>query len=215
MKSYIFSVGGALKSLQAMLVGFGALGIFAIALLDAGMIPLPGGPDVVLMTLSHLNNSMMPVYVLAATLGSTLGCLFPYYIGVKTGEAALRRFSPEKRARVSALIDRYDLWAMLVGAVLPPPFPFKIFLITAGVFRMNVWRFLFALLIGRIIRYGLEGWMAVRYGEQAMTMFKQHYPKIGLAIAGVIILIVIINTLCTRRNKSHDLTDGDLSIADQ
>ncbi len=201
MKSFILSVGGALKSLQAALVGFGAFGLFAIALLDAGMIPLPGGPDVVLMTLAHLNNPMMPVYVLAVTIGSTLGCLLPYYIGLKTGEAALRKFSDERRARVTALIDQYDFWAMLVGAVLPPPFPFKIFLITAGVFRMNVWRFLLALLIGRAIRYGLEGWMAVRYGDQAAMVFKQHYPKIGLAIAGVIILIVIIKTIRARRNR--------------
>lgn len=212
MKSFILGIGSVLKSLQALLVGFGAFGLFAIALLDAGMIPLPGGPDVVLMTLSHLNNAMTPVYVLAVTLGSTLGCLFPYYIGLKTGEAALRRFSPEKRARVTALIDQYDLWAMLVGAVLPPPFPFKIFLITAGVFRMKVWRFLIALLIGRSIRYSLEGWMAVTYGDQAMTVFKQHYPKIGLALAGLIVLIVIINTIRSRRNR--EMTDGDLSVAE-
>ncbi len=212
MKSFLLGIGSVLKSLQAVLVGFGAFGLFAIALLDAGMIPLPGGPDVVLMTLSHLNNAMTPVYVLAVTLGSTLGCLFPYYIGLKTGEAALRRFSPEKRARVTALIDQYDLWAMLVGAVLPPPFPFKIFLITAGVFRMKVWRFLIALLIGRSIRYSLEGWMAVTYGDQAMTVFKQHYPKIGLALAGLIVLIVIINTIRSRRNR--EMTDGDLSVAE-
>lgn len=212
MKSFLLGIGSVLKSLQAVLVGFGAFGLFAIALLDAGMIPLPGGPDVALMTLSHLNNSMTPVYVLAVTIGSTLGCLFPYYIGLKTGEAALRRFSPEKRARVTALIDQYDLWAMLVGAVLPPPFPFKIFLITAGVFRMKVWRFLIALLIGRSIRYSLEGWMAVTYGDQAMTVFKQHYPKIGLALAGLIVLIVIINTIRSRRNR--EMTDGDLSVAE-
>jgi len=212
MKSFLLGIGSVLKSLQAMLVGFGAFGLFAIALLDAGMIPLPGGPDVALMTLSHLNNAMTPVYVLAVTLGSTLGCLFPYYIGLKTGEAALRRFSPEKRARVTALIDQYDLWAMLVGAVLPPPFPFKIFLITAGVFRMKVWRFLIALLIGRSIRYSLEGWMAVTYGDQAMTVFKQHYPKIGLALAALIALIVIINTIRSRRNR--EMTDGDLSVAE-
>jgi membrane protein YqaA with SNARE-associated domain len=115
---------------------------------------------------------MMPVYVLAAALGATLGCLFPYWIGRKTGEAALRKFSPEKRARVNDLIARYDVWAMLVGAVLPPPFPFKLFLLTAGVFRMRVVRFLAALFIGRCVRFTLEGWMAVRYGEQATEVFK-------------------------------------------
>lgn len=203
---YLFSgLGSVLKSLQVALVGFGALGVLAIALLDAALIPLPGGPDVVVMTLSHLNHAMMPFYVFAAVIGSTFGCLVPYWIGRKTGEAALRKFGDQKRARVSELIDRYDLWAMLVGAVLPPPFPFKLFLLTAGVFRMKVLRFLIALAIGRSIRFILEGWIAVRYGDQATEIFKQNYPKIGLGIAAAIITIFIINLL---RNRRH-LTTQD------
>ncbi len=202
MKFILSGIGGALKSLQAALVGLGAFGILAIALLDSGLIPLPGGPDVAVMTLSHLNHSMMPVYVIAAVIGSTLGCLIPYYIGRKTGGAALRKFSPEKISRVTELLDRYELWAVLVGAVLPPPFPFKIFLIAAGVFEMNVWRFLIALAIGRSVRFVLEGWMAVTYGEQAASIFKQQYPKIGLGIAATIILIFLFNTLLKRRREA-------------
>ena len=201
-------MSGVLKTLQVTLVGFGALGILAIALLDAALIPLPGGQDIVVMTLSHLNNAMMPLYVLAAVIGSTFGCLAPYWIGRKTGEAALRKFSVEKRARVTELINRYDMWAMLVSALLPPPFPFKLFLLTAGAFRMKVMRFLMALSIGRSVRFILEGWMAVRYGDQATKIFKQHYPKIGLGIAFAIITIFIINLLRTRRRKKGMLING-------
>ena len=200
---YLFSgIGGFLKTVQAALVGLGALGILLIAFLDAGMLPLPGGPDAVVMTLSHLNHAMMPLYVLAAIVGSTLGCLIPYYIGQKTGTAALRRFDPQKIARVSDLMDRYDLWSVVVGALLPPPFPLKLFLISAGVFRMNVWRFLLALAIGRTVRYSLEGWMAVRYGEHAADLCKQHYPKIGLALALTILVIFLINTFLKSRRTA-------------
>jgi membrane protein YqaA with SNARE-associated domain len=166
------------------------------------------------MTLSHLNHAMMPLYVLAAIIGSTFGCLVPFWIGRKTGETALRKFSDEKRARVSELIDRYDTWAMLVGAVLPPPFPFKLFLLTAGVFRMNVWRFLLALAIGRTVRFVLEGWMAVRYGDQAAAIFKQHYPKIGLSIAAAIIVILVVNTLRSRRQREGEIAEADLTAAE-
>ncbi|MBI1766521.1 MAG: DedA family protein [Acidobacteria bacterium] len=204
MKSFVAKLTAWLKSVQAALIAFGAFGIFTIALLDASFLPLPGGPDAVVMTLSHLNHTLMPLYVLAAVLGSTLGCLLPYWIGYKTGAAALRKFSPERRDRVSQLLDRYDTWAMLVGAILPPPFPFKIFLISAGVFRVKVWRFLLALFIGRCVRYGLEGWMAVRYGEHAADLFKQHYPKIGLVLAAVIIVFLIVNTLRNRKNSDDE-----------
>src|SRR5262245_12789197 len=203
MTSFLLNAGGVLRSLQALLASFGALGIVAIALLDAGFIPIPGGADLAVMTLSHLHPEFMPVYVLAAVIGSTFGCLAPYWIGRKAGEAGLRKFSAEKRARVSQLIDRYDWWAMSVGAVLPPPFPFKIFLLTAGVFRMKVWRFLLALAFGRFVRFGLLGWLAVNFGDRAAIIFRQHYPKIGLGIAAAIIVICFINILRKRRHGKN------------
>lgn len=196
------------------LLGFGAFGLFGIALLDAALIPIPGGPDVVLMTLAHLNHALMPLYVLAAALGSTLGCLVPYWIGRASGEAALRKFSPEKRERASRLIRRYDLWSMMVGAILPPPFPFKVFLISAGVFRMSVWRFLIALSLGRIVRFTLEGVAAVRYGNQAVEFFTQPRPKVVIGVVAMIILIFIISALLRRRHKDDEMSDGDLRTAE-
>ncbi len=213
MNAFLFGIGGALKSLKASLIGLGAIGILGIALLDAALIPIPGGPDAAVMALSHLNHAMMPLYVLAAVVGSTFGCLLPYWIGRKTGEAALRKFSAEKVARVTALVDRYDFLAMLVGAVLPPPFPFKLFLVSAGVFRMNVVKFLAALAVGRAIRFLLEGWMAVKYGEQAAEVFKHHYPKIGLGIAAAVIVGFLLHRLLSRR-REEDLGEGDLSVAE-
>ncbi len=213
MKSLLLDIGGALNWLKAALVGLGALGVFGIALLDAGFVPLPGGLDVVVMTLSHNNHAMAPVYVLAAVLGATLGCLVPYWVGLKTGEAALRKFNPEKRRRVERLVVRYDFWTMLLCAAAPPGFPFKIFLITAGMFRMNIPRFLIAIAIGRSVRFILEGWLAVSYGEQAMDIFKQHYPKIGLGVAVAVIVIFLINKLLSRRQNEEDIAEGDLPLA--
>lgn len=213
MNLFLSGIGGALKSLKASLIGLGAIGVLGIALLDAALIPIPGGPDAAVMALSHLNHAMMPLYVLAAVLGSTVGCLVPYWLGRKTGEAALRKFSAEKVARVNALVDRYDFLAMLVGAVLPPPFPFKLFLISAGVFRMGVAKFLAALAIGRSIRFLLEGWMAVKYGEQAAEVFKHHYPKIGLGIAAAAIIGFLVHRLFIRK-RDEDLHNGDLSVVE-
>ena len=214
MKSFFVKITAWLAQVKATLITYGAFGVFAIALLDASFLPLPGGPDAVVMTLSHLNHALMPLYVLAAALGSTLGCLFPYWIGRKTGEAALRKFSDERRARVARLIEQYGIWAMLVGALLPPPFPFKLFLLTAGVFRMQVGRFLLSLAAGRVIRFALEGWMAVRYGAQAAQLFKQHYPKIGLGIVALIVIVFLFNKFLSRRPPETALTEGDLSTAE-
>jgi len=205
MKILSLGIGGAMKSLHAVLIGFGALGVLAIALMDAAFIPLPGGPDVVVMALAHHNHAMTPVYIIAAVVGSTIGSLFLYYIAHKGGQAALRTFSSDKRARVENLINRYDIWALLLAAVLPPPFPFKLFVLSAGAFRMQLWRFITAMVIGRGVRFILEGWMAVRYGEQAADIFKQHYPKIGLGIAMAIVVVFLFNSLLKRRQLSEEL----------
>jgi membrane protein YqaA with SNARE-associated domain len=204
MKIPLLGIGGAMKSLQAALIGLGALGVFAIALLDAAFIPLPGGPDVVVMALAHHNHAMAPAYVIAAIAGSTVGSLLLYFIARKGGQPVLRKFSPQKRARVEDLINRYDILAMLLAAVLPPPFPFKLFLLSAGAFRMRLWRFIAAIVIGRGVRFTLEGWMAVNYGEQAADIFKQHYPKIGLGVAAATVIIFLLNNLLKRRHLNDE-----------
>ena len=201
MKNLLLGIGSTMKSLQAMLIGFGALGILAIGFMDAAFIPLPGGPDVVVMALSHHNHAMMPVYVIAAVLGSTIGSLILYLAACKGGEAVLRKFSPEKRARVEDLLERYDILAMLLASVLPPPFPFKLFVLTAGAFKMQLWRFVAALIVGRGFRFLLEGLLAVKYGEQATDIFKNHYPKIGLGVAAAIIVIFLFNSLLKKRRR--------------
>jgi membrane protein YqaA with SNARE-associated domain len=202
MKNLFAGLAGWLKSLQAALVSFGALGILGIAFLDAALIPLPGGPDVVLISLSHHSHAMMPLYVVAAVVGSTLGSFVLYLIARKGGDAALRKFSAERRARVQRLLEKYDVWALLVAAVFPPPFPFKLFILSAGAFHMPVWRFFFALIVGRGFRFILEGLAAVYYGEQAMDMFKQHYPKIGFGIVAAIVVIFLLNMLLRRRRQA-------------
>ncbi len=202
MKTFLLGVGSALKSLQATLFGLGALGVLAIGFIDAASIPLPGGPDVVVMALSHANHSMMPLYVLAAVIGSTAGSLVLYFAARKGGEAVLKKFSAEKRARVQDLLDRYDILAMLLASVLPPPFPFKLFVLSAGAFKMQLWRFIAALVAGRGFRFLLEGWLAVKYGEQATDIFKHHYPKIGLGVAAAIIVIYLFNNLLRRRREA-------------
>ena len=164
----------SLSQLATKLAAYGPVGLFSIALLDAAILPLPGGPDAAVLLLSAARPSWMPVYALAAAAGSTAGCVVLYYISQRAGQAALRRFSESKRRRVKDWIDRYDVMAVLVTSVLPPPFPFKLFIITAGVFRLNVWRFTIAVGLGRIFRFFLEGYLGARYGAQAGELLARY-----------------------------------------
>jgi membrane protein YqaA with SNARE-associated domain len=201
VKWLLRKITNGLTSVTNFLIPFGAAGLFAIALLDSALIPLPGGPDAVMLLLSTQAPARMPFYALGATVGSVVGCIILYYISRRAGRRALEKFSPEKQARVKALVDRYDVLSVLVASVLPPPFPFKLFVITAGVFRLSVVRFAVAVAAGRAFRFFLEGFLAVRYGEQAKELLAQNYPIVGIGVAALIILVFVVRGLVSRKGK--------------
>jgi len=180
----------------------------AMALLDSALIPLPGGPDAVMLLLSTQNPARMPLYALGATAGSVLGCVILYYISRRAGRRALDKFPPRKQARVKELVDRYDVLSVLVASVLPPPFPFKLFVITAGVFRLSLLRFALAVAAGRAFRFFLEGFLAVRYGEQAKEVLAQNYPAVGLGVAALVIVVFVVRGLLKRRKLGRQMADG-------
>lgn len=199
MKWLLRKITNGLNHVSNYLVTFGAFGLFAIALLDSALIPLPGGPDAVMILLSTQAPTWMPFYALAATAGSVIGCVILYHISRRAGRRALERFPPEKRARVKELVDRYDVLSVLVASILPPPFPFKLFVITAGVFRLSVLRFAAAVAVGRAFRFLLEGYLAVRYGERAKDLLAQHYPTIGLSLAGILVAAFLLRAYLQKR----------------
>ena len=182
------------------LITFGAFGLFAVALLDSTFVPLPSSADALMILLTTAHPSWMLLYAFMATAGSAIGCWILYLISRRAGSRALRRFSESKQKRVKDLIDRYDIAAVLVATLLPPPFPFKLFVITAGVFRFSLVRFMLAIIAGRAFRFLLEGYLAVRFGEQAKEILARYYPWIGLGLAFAI--LIWVSTMSFRKHRS-------------
>jgi membrane protein YqaA with SNARE-associated domain len=211
LKTLIHKVTGGLTKLSQYLVSFGPLGLLAIAFLDSLFIPMPGGVDAVLLLLAAARPSWMLIYVAAATVGSTAGCVGLYKISQRAGHRALRRFSEKKQKRVKDLIDRYDVLSVLVASLLPPPFPFKLFVVSAGVFRLNVVRFTIAVAAGRTFRYLLEGYLAAHYGEHAKEILGRYYPAIGIGLAVLIIMVFVGKNLMGRGASTQSVSDVPVS----
>jgi membrane protein YqaA with SNARE-associated domain len=208
LKWLIRKITNGLGHVPQYLLAYGPFGLFAIALLDSALVPLPGGADAVMILLSTTRPAWWPIYAAAATLGSVIGCVILYYISRRTGRRALSRFSERKQKRVKELIDRYDVLSVLVASLLPPPFPFKLFVITTGVFRLNVWRFALAIAAGRAFRFLLEGYLAARYGEHAKDLLARYYPAIGISLAALIIIFFITRNMRRRAKKpANDLEE--------
>lgn len=210
MKSFLHPVTKALGRFSEYLLTYGAFGLFVVALLDSTFVPLPSSADALMIVLSTAHPSWMLLYAFMATAGSAIGCWILYLGSRRAGARALSRFSERKQARVKQLIERYDMIAVLVATLLPPPFPFKLFVVTAGVFRFSLLRFMIAIVAGRAFRFLLEGYFAVRYGAEAKEILAKYYPWIGLGLVAAILLFVIVKRLL---KKSHaDAAEQSLEI---
>jgi len=196
--------------LSEVLITFGPFGLFVVALLDSSFVPLPSSADALMLLLTTAKPRWMLFYALVATAGSAAGCLILYYVSRRAGQRALRRFSEKKQKRVKDWIDRYDVISVLVASLLPPPFPFKLFVVSAGVFRFSVTRFLIAIIVGRGFRFLLEGYFAIRYGAQAKSVLARYYPWIGLGLAILVIVVFLTRGLLKRRSGSASAVEEGL-----
>jgi membrane protein YqaA with SNARE-associated domain len=202
LKHLFHKISHGLVRLSDYFIALGPFGLFAVALLDSAFVPLPSSADALMLLLSTAHPRLMPLYAFLATTGSAIGCVILYYISRRAGGRALKKFSEPKQKRVRELIERYDVLAVLVASLLPPPFPFKLFVITAGVFRFSVLRFTLAIVAGRAFRFLLEGFFAVRYGSQAKQILAEYYPWIGLVGALALIAVYLMRNRLRKKDEA-------------
>jgi len=111
-------------------------------------------------------------------------------VGRAGGEAFLRRkFHGRHVDRALALFQKYGLFAVAIPSILPPPIPFKPFVLIAGVARVRPWDFFLAVGIGRGVRYFGEGALALWYGERAADFLKDNAQTVSLIVAVLVLLL--------------------------
>jgi membrane protein YqaA with SNARE-associated domain len=180
------------ESFKAKLLALGIPGLFLISFLDSAGVPRPGGVDLVIMLLSWQRPSLFWVVALVAALGSAAGCLVLYRIARTGGDAMMARFSESRREWVKDKVRRNDVLAVLIAMLGPPPFPTKLFILVAGVVRMDWRRFVAAVFAGRLIRFLGEAYLAVRLGDRAAETLKEYYPEIAAALALTVVVVLVL-----------------------
>lgn len=188
--------------IQAFALQIGGPGLFIIAFLDSSFLSLPEINDLLIVLMVVQHKERMLYYATMATLGSVAGCLTLYYLGRRGGEAFLRRrFKGTHVDRGLALYRRFGVLAVIIPALLPPPAPFKIFVLLAGVAKMNAVSFSIATALGRGVRYFGEGWLAVQYGEAALDYVHQNGARLSLWLAGIVLVGGVAYYLWSRRTR--------------
>jgi membrane protein YqaA with SNARE-associated domain len=189
--------------IQGFAVALGGPGLFLIGYLDSSFLSFPEVNDLLVIVMVTQHKERLLYYALMATLGSVGGCLTLYYIARRGGERFMRkRFKARHVESGLELFQKYGLLVVIVPALLPPPAPFKIFILLAGVASIPVWQFTAAVFIARFIRYGGEGLLALFYGERAAVFLQAHAKEIGLWLSALALVLGLAWILFNRRGRS-------------
>ena len=199
LKKYTVWILGLMKVL-------GVWGVFVIAFADSALIGMP--VDFVVATYVHQDRHRMLLYIVMAALGSALGSIPLYLIGYAGGETVLRkRISEERFLKIHRSFEQHEFWALMFPGMLPPPMPFKIFVLGAAVFEMRFSDFLIAIFAGRFVRFLVLSVLVIYFGPQIIDLFggvlKRHWILILVLIAAALCAwIVLRRRRATQENQS-------------
>jgi uncharacterized membrane protein YdjX (TVP38/TMEM64 family) len=82
----------------------------------------------------------------------------------------------------------------MLPAMMPPPFPFKAFALSAAVFEMHFGHFLLAIFAGRMGRFLILSLLVIKFGPRAVSLagdlIRAHlnWPMLALAAVALVLL---------------------------
>ncbi len=116
----------------------GAPGLALVAFFDSSFLSLPEVADALLVLAVVHNPVLWPYYAAATTVGSIAGCYALFAVARKGGDAFLRRrMKGHHIDRALRLFQRFGLLAIIVPSILPPPMPFKVFVLLSGIANIH------------------------------------------------------------------------------
>jgi membrane protein YqaA with SNARE-associated domain len=198
---FVFLVSSTSRNLTRWLLHLGGIGLIPLGLLDSSVIPVPGSMDFATVLFSARDKQLWFYYALMATAGSVLGSFLTYRLARKGGKEALaKRLSKRRVDKVLKTFERWGFAAIAIPALLPPPFPFVPFIIAAGAMQYSRTKFLAAIAIGRLIRYGILAFLGARYGRHILSLFSRHaYATLLIGVA-LIVAGAVAALLANRRS---------------
>jgi membrane protein YqaA with SNARE-associated domain len=179
----------------------GGLGLLLVAFLDSSFLTFPVINDLLLIDLSIQHPARMPYYAAMATIGSVAGCVALYYVARKGGEAMFRKQAGPRALKIRRWIKQNGFLSILVTALLPPPTPFKFFVLGAGSLEMPIQTFTLGLLIARSVRFFGEGLLAAKYGAEAPQLIFTHKIAIAGGSLAVVLGIYLLSRLVFRTSE--------------
>jgi membrane protein YqaA with SNARE-associated domain len=180
-----------------LLQPLGLFGVFAMAFVDSAAFGMPLDAMVgTYIWVARDEYLRVATVIFMAASGSALGSTVLYLIGKKGGEALLHsRMTQDRAARMEAWFERHEFLALMFPSMLPPPAPFKLFVISAAVFQMHYVKFLFSIFVGRAVRFLILAVLIIRFGPKVSSILSSLFHRhLGLSLAilggGIVLLLI-------------------------
>ena len=194
------------QKIVAFASGLGAPGLFLISFLDSSVLTFPVINDLLLIELSMRRPALMPLYASMAALGSLVGCVLLFFLARKGGEALFHRKVGHRAHVIRYWVERNGFAGILVAALLPPPTPFKFFVLAAGVFEVPVASFASAIALARAFRYFGVGYLAVRYGADALPYLMEHKLQATVLVISLVTVSYVASRFILRVKEDDSST---------
>jgi membrane protein YqaA with SNARE-associated domain len=198
---------------QTVLVPWlGAPGIFVIAFLDSSFLSLPEITDLLVVTSGMRDARTAWIAALMATCGSVVGCVVLWWLGRRGGEGLLsRRFGQDRVRRTRQAFAQWDILALAIPALLPPPMPFKAFVIAGGAFGVPLRRFVVTIFLARGLRYSLWAIVSLVYHERALAVLEEvdrwFADRAAALLVTVAVCVLLMAWVVVRRRAAAEAAD--------
>jgi membrane protein YqaA with SNARE-associated domain len=156
----------------------GGLGLLTLGVFDSSPLVVPLGNDLLVLALSARYHQRVLYYVAMATAGSLLGCFMTDWISRKSEGGQKKFVSGKHLDYIRKQVEKRAGWTLVAASLMPPPFPFTAFVAAAAAFRYPRIKLLSFVGVGRFLRFGIEGALAIHYGrwiiKQAESPLLEH-----------------------------------------
>jgi membrane protein YqaA with SNARE-associated domain len=195
----------------AVLTPLGIWGVMGFAVVDAAFLGMP--LDAIVGGYVYAAPRRFLLISAMAAAGSALGSFVIYWIGYKGGEVLLvKRVGEERFKKIHAAFERYGFLGLMVPSMLPPPTPFKLFVLTAGVIEMSFAKFLGAIFAGRFLRFCILSLLVIRFGPEIVEFFGHVVARHARLTLAVIALLALIGWWVWWMKKKNGKGDAGAEI---
>jgi membrane protein DedA with SNARE-associated domain len=183
---------------------FHRIGAAGSAALDSSRLFIPPIDVEAAIVILRRHSEIVWLLPFLATAGSLIGAAMVFWIGRKIGNNGLEHWiSPRVLESVRRKVRNKGAIALVLPALLPPPFPLLPFVLASGALSVRATRFFIMFAGLRLVRFSILTALAWFYGRQILAMFQTGTLKTVMTVFMVLIVVGTSTTIYRLVTRTH------------